>query len=87
MEPKEGHSMKDLKKSFGKRLKEIREEAGFTQESLAEAVDSTRDTIRNIETGKHGPRFGLFQDIIEVLGVHPKELFEFDWSIKQRKRK
>lgn len=79
--------MKDLKKEFGKRLKEIREDRGFTQEGLAEAVDSTRDTIRNIETGRHGPRFGLLQDIIEVLGVRPRELFDFDWPVKARKKK
>lgn len=74
--------MKDLKKEFGKKLKEIREDRGFTQESLAEAVESTRDTIRNIETGKHGPRFGLLQNIIETLGAHPRDFFDFSWSAR-----
>ena len=77
--------MKDLKKEFGKKLKELRKNSGYTQEGLAEAVDSTRDTIRNIESGRHGPRFGLFQDIIEALGAHPRDFFDFNWTTRKRK--
>jgi len=87
MEPKEGHPMKDLKKEFGKKLKEIREDRGYTQERLAEAVDSSRDTIRNIESGRHGPRFGLFERILIALEAHPREFFDLEWAVKQRKRR
>ena len=77
MEPKTGHPMSNLKIRFGKRLKELRTERGLTQEKLAEACDTTRDTIRNIESGKHGPRFGLMEKILKILKVKPKDFFNF----------
>ena len=75
----------NLKEGFGRRLKAIRESQGMTQDRLAELADSTRDTIRNIESGKHAPRFGLFERIITALEVHPRDLFDFPWP--QRKRR
>ncbi len=79
--------MTDLKQEFGRKLKEIREDRGYTQEGLAEAVESTRDTIRNIETGRHGPRFGLFEKILKALEAHPRDFFDFSWSTRKRKKK
>lgn len=77
--------MKDLKSEFGRNLRKIREDRGITQEELAELADSTRDTIRNIETGKHAPRFGLFERILAALDAHPRELFDFPWPPRKRK--
>lgn len=68
--------MPNLKQQFGKRLQEVRKERGLTQEQLAELVDTTRDTIRNIENGVHGPRFPLLERIAEALNVPVKNLFE-----------
>ena len=69
--------MADLKKQFGKKVKEYRELRSLTQEGLAEKAGTTRDTIRNIETGRNGPRFKLLADIAKALKVKPKELFDF----------
>lgn len=77
--------MKDLKSEFGRTLRKIREDRGITQEELAELADSTRDTIRNIETGKHAPRFGLLERILAALDTHPRELFDFPWPPRKRK--
>lgn len=70
--------MPDLKKKFGKRLQKIRKERGMTQEQLAEAVKTTRDTIRNIESGVHGPRFGLLETIASTLKTNIKDMFDFE---------
>lgn len=67
--------MPNLKQQFGKRVQEARKRRGLTQEQLAELVDTTRDTIRNIENGVHGPRFGLLEKIANALDVEPRELF------------
>lgn len=69
--------MADLKTKFGRNLKKFREERGLTQEGLAELAGTTRDTIRNIEKGRNGPRFGLLEKIAKALKVKPKELFDF----------
>ena len=39
-------------KEFGKRLKKLRKERGYTQEKLAELLMVSIDSISNYETGK-----------------------------------
>lgn len=77
--------MTNLKIEFGKKLKEIREDRGLTQEKLAELAETTRDTIRNIETGSHAPRFGLFERVLAALKTHPREFFDFPWPRRSPK--
>lgn len=52
-------------------LKKTRENAGMTQEQLAEKVGVIRQTISNIECGVALPSIPTAQAIAEVL--------EFDW--------
>lgn len=77
--------MTSLKKEFGKKLKEIRRKKGISQMQLAEHVGCDKNTISNIETGVHGPRFQLFEDIVAVLDAHPKDFFEFSWPPKHKR--
>lgn len=77
--------MTTIKDAFGKRLKQIRKERGISQSELADLVDCETNTISNIETGTHGPRFKLFEDIVDVLDTHPREFFDFPWPPRKRK--
>jgi len=69
--------MSDLKANFGQRLKQLRQEKGFTQEKLADALDITVESVSNIERGIYGPKFDNLQKIAHILDVEVKELFEF----------
>jgi len=67
-----------LKIQFGKRLQELRHQAGITQEQLANKTGITIESISNIERGVYGARFETLEKIAKVLKVPVKELFEFD---------
>lgn len=71
--------MEDLKLAFGRRLSALRGRACLTQEKLAELAGTSRDTIRNIEKGRHMPRFHLFARLSAALDAHPRDFFDFDW--------
>lgn len=57
----------DLKES-GKRIKEMRKQAGYTQEQLAEAVGVGCQTIANIENGRKGAGIDTLIIVSEVFG-------------------
>lgn len=59
---------------FGKRLKFFREQAGFTQSALAEAVDISVHHITQIERGLSFPSLPVFKNICVVLQV-PADFF------------
>lgn len=69
--------MPQLKEQFGKRLQQLRTEAGLTQEQLAAKIDLSIESISNIERGIHGPKFENLEKIAKVLKVPVKEMFEF----------
>lgn len=71
--------MEDLKVAFGQRLSALRAHARLTQEKLAELAETSRDTIRNIEKGRHMPRFQLLARLSAALDAHPRDFFDFDW--------
>ena len=54
---------------IGKRLQRSRMEAGLTQEQAAEALDVTRQTVSNWETGKTYPDIKNIVDISELYHV------------------
>jgi transcriptional regulator with XRE-family HTH domain len=49
-------SDKGQKKQIGLRLRSLREKAGLIQAEVADAIDSTRDSISNYETGRANPK-------------------------------
>lgn len=69
--------MSKLKNNFGKRVAELRDETGISQNVLAEKVGVTVETISNIERGVHGPRFDNLEKIAKALSVSVKDLFDF----------
>ncbi len=66
-----------IKKSFGARIKSIREAKGLTQEKLAEKVDMNTVYLSNIERGKENPTLNLLIKISTSLNVEMWELFDF----------
>ncbi len=70
--------MGKLKKKFGKRLQNLRREAGITQEQLADKTGLTVESISNIERGLYGPKFENLEKIATILKVPVKDLFDFD---------
>src|SRR5262245_29930418 len=54
---------------FAGRLRELRTEAGLTQEELAEKVGVKRDAIARWERGRREPRVSNVHALAEALGV------------------
>jgi putative transcriptional regulator len=59
-------------------MKELREEQGLTQESLAKLVDVTRQTILFMEKGKYNPSLRLAWKIARVFDRPLEEVFSFE---------
>ena len=70
-------SMSDLRKQFGKRLKTLRLQAGYTQEKLAEEVGISVDFLSLMERGINAPSFDNIEKLANSLGISIQELFEF----------
>jgi len=66
------------------RLKELRNQKGMSQETLAEASVLSLRTIQRIENGDTNPTGETLKRLSNALNVNPDELI--DWSIKEDKR-
>lgn len=69
--------MSDIKKLFGRKIKEYRKKQNLTQAKLAEFVNVDDKHISCIEAGKNFPSPDLIGRIAAALNVEPKDLFEF----------
>ncbi len=67
----------ELKKYFGKRVKELRNNKSLTQETLAEKISMKTSNLSNIETGKSAPSLVTIIKLMSVLEISPNELFAF----------
>ena len=63
--------------TFGGRLKQLRQEHGFTQDTLAERVGCATQTIRKIEGGQRRPSYQIAVKLAQELGVPPEERASF----------
>lgn len=71
----------DIIKSFGKVLKELREERGITQEKLAHQMDSHFTHISRLENGHKQPTLVTIFKLAEILKVNPE-----DFILKMKKK-
>jgi len=69
--------MDDLKKLFGARIKELRENSGLNQEQLAELVEFDSRHLSRIETGKCFTTIDNIEKIAAALNVEASSLFEY----------
>lgn len=59
------------------RIKELRKERKLSQEELAYAVGTTRQTITSIEVGKYTASLQLAYRIAKHFGLTIEEVFDF----------
>ena len=59
------------------RIKELRKERKLSQEELAAAVGTTRQTITSIEVGKYTASLPLAYTIARYFGLHIEDVFDF----------
>ena len=59
------------------RIKELRKERKLSQEELAAAVGTTRQTITSIEVGKYTASLPLAYRIARYFGLHIEDVFDF----------
>jgi transcriptional regulator with XRE-family HTH domain len=64
-----GCEMKDASNRFGKRLKELREQAGLTQPQLGEKASLSKAGIAHLEQGEREPSWSTVQAICAALNV------------------
>lgn len=63
---------------FANNLKRLRKEKKLSQEDLAVSDNISRSMISLVETVKTDVTLSKVKIIADALGVHPKELFDFD---------
>lgn len=67
----------DLKKNFGKKIREIRIKKGFSQEKTAELIGIDPVNYSRIENGLSFPKPENIVKISHILNVEISELFQF----------
>ncbi len=60
---------------IGKRIKELREKCGYTQNKLAEWAGVSQTHLRRVELGQTGVTVGHLELICDALGVTLSEFF------------
>jgi transcriptional regulator with XRE-family HTH domain len=66
-----------LKKRFGKRIRQLRESMGLTQEQLASKVGMDYKYLGSVERGERNITIDNIQRIAEAFGVETYQLFCF----------
>ncbi len=74
--------MSEIKIKFGKRLKYLREQKGYTQEQLAEILDMNCRSLSFIECGTNFVTAQTLDKLCHALNVTPKQFFDFDYNEK-----
>ena len=70
--------MTSFKEKFGKRVREIRKQKGFTQEQIAEKIGIEPPNISKLENGAHFPLPENIEKLAKALNVDAKDLFDFE---------
>lgn len=65
----------NLEKQKRLKLKQAREEKGFTQSGLADAIGVSLDHVKSLEYGRVNPSISLMFKICSVLESSPEILF------------
>ncbi|MBI3374984.1 MAG: helix-turn-helix transcriptional regulator [Betaproteobacteria bacterium] len=73
--------MADTKKLVGARIKELRRQAGLTQEQLAERVGLDSRHLSRLEVGRHYPSLQSLERIARALDVRIVEFFQFPGEV------
>jgi transcriptional regulator with XRE-family HTH domain len=69
---------KKIRLAFGKRVRELRTQAGLSQEQLGDRSGLHRTYVGGIERGERNPSLFIIKKIADALGVSLGELFSYD---------
>lgn len=67
---------KNVNKTFGQRVAELRKKAGYSQEKFAFQCNIDRTYIGTIERGEKSPTLNTIQKIAQALNIPLHQLFE-----------
>ena len=65
-----------IRKTFGKKVRNLRKSKGYSQESFADAVDLHRTYIGAIERGEQNVSLDNIERIAKALKIRISELFD-----------
>lgn len=68
----------DIKKSFGEKVKRLRQKRNLTQEQLAEMIDISPRNLSKIEVGGCFVKADTLEKLLKALDVSTEELFAND---------
>lgn len=69
---------------LGRRIRNLRQAKGWTQQELGEYADMNYKFLGEIERGQQNPSFNVMMKIAKALGVEMAELFRFRHEIINR---
>lgn len=64
----------DIKKKFGKRLRALREERGWSQVEMADLFAMNRGYLSELETGKRDPSLSVLHNLAVGFDISVSEL-------------
>lgn len=67
----------DIKKLFGKRIKDLRIKMGLTQEQLSEQINIGERNLSKIECGNVFVKASTIANLAKALNIEAQELFNF----------
>ena len=67
----------DIKQLLGKRIKELRNQRGYTQEYLSEQIGIGQRNLSKIECGNNFVTAETLSKILKTLNIEAKEIFDF----------
>ena len=65
-----------INKDIGRRIRNLRNRNGLTQQELADRTELTKGFISQLERGQVSASVATLMDLIECLGTTPAEFFE-----------
>jgi putative transcriptional regulator len=71
-------SLLDMAPQVENRVKELRNERGWTQQQLAEAVGVSRQSINSIERDRYVPSLHLALTFARVFGCSTEQIFTLE---------
>ena len=79
--------IKDINKKIGKRISELRKEAGLSQATLAEGIGWSSEYISRLERGINAPSVEVLNKMADSLKVEVRYLMTFpesedDWEME-----